>query len=191
CNVNSALAMSNNLAVKEDTRLTTAKRARLYRGLIARIAEEVDLIERNAIVKGGKTAAGEVFTETIRERRRTSIQGFLERLHFDERNAKGISEGVDRFIHGTLDSIYTRKIEPMLVRPWSLAYLATAGFPVGNVVESVGISVTGMGGMGKLGWNDVDFAALSTGLRIPTSMMTAQEQMRSFIGQKTGIFNDP
>ena len=64
CNVNSALAMSNNLAVKEDTRLTTAKRARLYRGLIARIAEEVGVDSSQVL----RVLTGEVRSGEVRER---------------------------------------------------------------------------------------------------------------------------
>ena len=158
-----------------------------------RIAEEIAFLEREAILKGGGRVrvGGEVVEQSLRQRRGAGIQSVLERLHFDEQNAKGIAAGIEQFIHGPLDRIYTRKIEPMLVRPWSMSFLATAGFPVGNVVESLGISATAYGGLGKLGWNDESFRLLSAGLKVHPSMMTAQEQIRSFIGTKTGIFDNP
>ena len=56
--------MSTNLAVIEDSRISTAKRARLYRGLIARIAEAVGVDHSQVF----RVLTGEVRSGAVRKR---------------------------------------------------------------------------------------------------------------------------
>ena len=84
------------------------------------IAEQIVLLERKAIKEGGTKVTGEFLEGTRRERRTSSIQA---RLGQDARWAEGIAKGIDAAVN-MFPTKYLNKIEPMIVRPMTISYLA-------------------------------------------------------------------
>ena len=149
-------------------------------------------LERKAIAKGGKKFTGEVVEGTLRQRRTKAISGVLTKLAFDEQHARGIAEAVDDKIFLLWDSIWLRKLEPMIVRPWALAHLAFAGFFVMNVVEDIAVATVGMGGLGRRGINDREFKWLTAGLDdVPTDLFNAEAQQKILIDSGPEFYKTP
>ncbi len=149
-------------------------------------------LERKALVKGGKTFAGEVVEGTLRQRRVKTISGVLTKMAVDEQTARGIGEAIDDKIFLAWDSIWLRKLEPMIIRPWALAHLTFAGFFFMNVVEDIAVATVGMGGLGRRGMNDKEFKWLTAGLEdVPTDLFNAEAQQRLLMDTGPNFYNVP
>ena len=149
-------------------------------------------LERKALIHGGKKFTGEVVEGTVRQRRVKAVSGVLEKLSFDETTARGIGEAVDDKIYTIWDSLWLKKLEPMIVRPWAVAHLAFAGFFVMNIVEDIAVATVGMGGLGRRGLNDKEFRWLTAGLNdVPTDLFNAEAQQRLLMDTGPNFYNTP
>ena len=134
--------------------------------------------ERRVLREGGTTIGGKVIKESIRESRKRTTTDMLTRLRLDEQWSKGIAEGLDKG-YQKFDAIYTRKIEPILVRRWATAQLAFTGFMPMNLVEDIGMSAVGLG-VSPLGINDRLWSIMTTGLEgVPTHLQGAEGHARN------------
>ena len=148
-------------------------------------------IERKVIRKGGTRFSGEVIEGTIRQRRVKKISGVLENLAIDENISRGVAEGIDSQINLYWDKIWLKKVEPILIRPWSIANLAFAGFFPMNVVEDVTMGTVGMGGLGRRGMGDIEFKAVTSGLPVPSDLVNAGGQQRLLLDSGPNLYNAP
>ncbi|KKK91131.1 hypothetical protein LCGC14_2716040, partial [marine sediment metagenome] len=134
--------------------------------------------ERKALREGGITLAGKVIKESVRESRKRTTTDMLTQLRLDETWSKGIAEALDKG-YQRFDQIYTRKIEPLLVRRWATAQLAFTGFMPMNLVEDVGMAAVGLGAS-PLGVSDRLWSIMTTGLEgVPTHLQGAEGHARN------------
>ena len=147
-------------------------------------------LELKALVRGGTKLSGEVVEGDLRQRRVKTIGGFLEKLQIDERIATGVAEGIDNQIFLYWDTIWLRKIEPTIVRPWAVANLAFSGFFVMNVVEDVVMATLGMGGLGRKGFTDADFALITRGLPGVPNLSNAGSKTKILMDTGPKIFDE-
>ncbi len=148
----------------------------------------VDLVrqsETEALKLGGKRIAGEVVVGAA-TRRRQAIMGITERLTLDKKQAKAIGNVVDSML-GWVDRVYVKKIEPNIIRPWSVAYLATMGYLPMNIVEDVIESTLYMGNFSRVGMSDAEFALQHAGDVVPVGLRdverTGRDVLRNYMGQ--------
>ncbi len=157
---------------------------------VAKLSAFTEDLERKALVRGGTKITGEVVEGDLRQRRVKTIGGILEKLQIDENIARGVAEGIDNQIYLYWDSIWLRKIEPTIIRPWAVANLAFSGFFVMNVVEDVAMATLGMGGLSRKGFNDESFRVITRGLPVPSDMLRAGEKQRLLLDSGPGLYNE-
>lgn len=182
------------LGKKSRERMIDAVSEMAPKDAVQAIAQQVGKLEADAIKKGGLRLSGEVVEETIGQRRREAIQSFSERLRLDEQHAKGVAGAIDKHIFGFIDNVYLRKIEPNLIRPWSLSHLAFSGFMFMNVAEDVIMSMLGMNNFKKMWvtdstWNRFVATVPVESGGIPTDLLRPTGQ--SLIDLQFGTFNQP
>ncbi len=144
------------------------------------VAKKVQTIERKNILAANRTGRIE------------KIQGILQKMRDDERWAKGLATGIDGFLLRK-ENQYINTIEPLLVRPWAVAHLAFAGFPIMNVVEEIGASALGLG-INIFGVNDKMYRHITANLfgdaLPPTQLSFAGRDANDLLVNATGLFND-
>lgn len=141
--------------------------------------------EERAIRRGGTLLGGEV-VEGISTRRQKKITSWLEQVQLDAGYAKGIAHGIDKHLM-KFEATWINKIEPNIVRPWSLAYLYTMGYLPTNMIEDVGISILGMG-VNPFGVNDKTYKAIWSGLERPQFLDNAERIARGEIDVRSGLY---
>ncbi len=146
-------------------------------------------LERKALARGGTTFVGDVVEGDLRQRRRGSISGILQKLQIDENIALGMAEAIDDQIYLYWDTIWLKRIEPTVIRPWAIANLAFSGFFVMNVVEDVAMATLGMGGLGRKGFSDEAFIGIVGGLDgVPSDILRAGRDQQIFLDSGPGFF---
>lgn len=142
------------------------------------LADTVVLFERKAIRQGGKRITGEVLEGTKSQRRQAAItQSVSRRLGQDERWGRAIAKAVDGVLN-KFETTWIQKIEPTVVRPWTLSHLAFAGYMPFNLIEDIGFAVVGMG-VNPTGFSDDMFRLTTTGLpgdALPPAFLTRTEK---------------
>ena len=120
------------------------------------------------------------------EGRIKGVASLLDRVGFDRLNANGIALGIDKILART-ESVWLNKVEPGLIRPWSVAYLATAGYLPMNFVEDIGVAALGMGVL-PFGVNDKMYGAVFAGLPRPRFLDNAEAIASGAIDARLGMF---
>lgn len=113
------------------------------------VAARVVVQERAALKSGGKLLSGDIVSDAASttgksEIRRLGVGNFAQKLALDQKWGKAIGLAA----HDAINSIwttYTRKIEPTILRPWTLSHLVSVGYLPMNMIEDVGFAVAGMG----------------------------------------------
>jgi hypothetical protein len=105
--------------------------------------------ERKVVRAGGKSLTGDVITEEASKvgqvaARKKAVGDLSQKLALDQKWGRAIGEAAHDAIN-SIWSTYTRKIEPTILRPWTLTHLVSVGYLPFNLVEDVGYAVVGMG----------------------------------------------
>lgn len=135
--------------------------------------------ELKAIREGGTKVSGEV-VEGIRPRRVKAVSGLLQKLHDDDRWAQGVATGIDGFLH-KFETVYVKKVEPLISRPLALSHLAFTAFPIQNIFEDLGMAAVGLGAS-PFGVNDALFRTLTAGLDVPAHLLDNERLAVTAIG---------
>ena len=143
------------------------------------IASMVFGAELKAIREGGTKVSGEA-VEGIRPRRVKAISGLLQKLNDDDRWSTGVATGIDNFLN-KLESVYVKKVEPLVSRPLALSHLAFTAFPIQNIFEDVGMAAVGLGAS-PFGVNDSMFRTLTAGLDVPAHLLDNERLMTTPLG---------
>lgn len=155
------------------------------------ISATVVQLERKATAKGGKLLDGTTIVGTKSERRIAAITTSIsKRMANDDRWGKAIATAID----GTLnkfESIWLRKIEPNVVRPWVLSHLAFAGYMPMNLIEDIGFATVGMG-VNPMNFTDDMYRMTTAGLigdELPPAFLnTAEKQMQDTSRLALGLY---
>ena len=164
------------------------------------IGREVARLEGRAIRKGGQRISVDPFEDAAGaivkskpELRKEKVDSIFDRLHLDDRWAKGVAAGLENTI-GKFESVYLQKIEPNIIRPWALSHLAFAGFGPFNLIEDVMFATFGMGKKSLKRIDDVSFRAktahLSGKSAPPGFLQNDQNGMLNRFSQPLGTFTD-
>ena len=158
------------------------------------ISEFVALFDARSLKKGGELISGKVIEESLSVRRAKTVERIFVKLGQDEKQAKALGIAIDQNIFGWIENTYLRKIEPNFVRPWAMAHLAFAGYLPLNMVEDIGMSMLGMGVIGRGGAGDVSFNLLKQGLTgkgiPPQHLNGAQGRAKNILQIQTGQFKE-
>lgn len=146
-------------------------------------------IETGKEVAGGaRRISGEIVEKGSRQNRREAFESIFQKLKNDDRWARGLAEGADNWLH-RFETFYLRVVEPNVIRPWSLAQLAFAGFLPMNMLEDIGMSMVGLG-VSPFGVSDAMWRIKTAGLNTPTHLISAEGQVRNTLDLQLGKFTD-
>ncbi len=138
------------------------------------------------IVMNRERAAVQLERRAGRQAKFTTV---FQKVAGDEQRAKELSRGLDNFLYKA-ESVYLKKVEPTVVRPWSVAHLAFAGFPIMNLAEDVGLATVGMG-VNPFGVDDALFRTITSGVNPPDHLLRAEQEGRDMIGRMFGAQSKP
>ena len=117
----------------------------------AEIAAQVAQREGKAIVEGGQRISLDPFTgeagnvvKGISANRVEKVTSILQRVKLDALHAEQYAKVLDNSI-STIAQTYQKKIEPLLIRPLSLAHLTFGMFGPMNIAEDVSFAMLGQG----------------------------------------------
>lgn len=148
------------------------------------VAIRVGAAEENALRRGGTLLSGEVDIG-LSERRIAGISSFLEQAQLDVRWRNGIAKGIDNVLT-PLEGFWTQKVEPLFIRPWSVAVLGSMSYVPLNLFEDVLIGVAGLGRSGFT--NDATWRALTAGIEAPRFLDSATAAASTILDSKTGQY---
>ena len=119
----------------------------------AEIAKQVAQREGKAIVEGGQRISIDPFTgapgdvvKGISANRVTKVTSILQQVKIDAVHSEQYAKVFDNSI-SSIASTYQRKVEPLLIRPLSLAHLTFGMFGPMNLAEDVSFAMLGQGSM--------------------------------------------
>ena len=142
--------------------------------------------EERSIRAGGKVLGGEV-VESISQRRQNKIVSWFDQVNLDAGYAKAIAGGIDKHLT-RFEGMWINKIEPAIIRPWSLAYLYTIGYLPTNMGEDIVIATLGMG-TNPFGVNDKIYKITMAGLPRPQFLDDAEAIARGTIDVRSGLYD--
>ena len=141
--------------------------------------------EERAIRRGGTLFSGDT-VKGISERRVEKVTSWLEQVNLDAGYAKGLAKGLDKFLN-RFEATWINKVEPAIIRPWSVAYLMTVGYLPTNLMEDIGIAALGMG-TNPFGLGDRSYKTIWAGLERPQFLDNAEAIARGEIDVVSGLY---